>query len=175
MSSHRIKLIMIASMLGSMLATPLFSQTVESEVNTNVIERIVEESEGNIEIDIPESIMERLLTKPTAPKKGGNSNVGPRKPGIKKQQGYRVQVFSDGRNQGSLQARAKARGNAIASKFPKYRGQVYTFSSAPNWYTRVGNFESQSEANNAMAELKRAFPSFAGEMRVVKSQITLIK
>ena len=89
--------------------------------------------------------------------------------------GYRVQVFSDGRNQGTLEARAKARGSAVLARFPKYRGQVYTYSQSPNWYTRVGNFRSQQEANAALHELKRAFPSFSSEMRVVKCKIVVIK
>lgn len=89
--------------------------------------------------------------------------------------GFRIQVFSDGSNPTTLQARAKARGNAIVAKFPKYRGQVYSFSSSPNWYTRIGNFKTSKEASAALAELKKAFPAFAAEMRVVKSQITIIK
>ena len=89
--------------------------------------------------------------------------------------GFRIQVFSDGSNPTTLQARAKARGNAIVAKFPKYRGQVYSFSSSPNWYTRIGNFQTQQEAVAALNELKRAFPSFASEMRVVKSPITIVK
>lgn len=97
------------------------------------------------------------------------------KPGVHKFQGYRIQVFSDGSNQSTLQTRARARGNAIVAKFPKYRGQVYSFSKAPNWYTQIGNFLTQDEANKALAELKRAFPNFANEMRIVKSKVTIIK
>ena len=59
------------------------------------------------------------------------------------------------------------------ARFPKYRGQVYTFSSSPNWYCRVGNFRTAAEANAALAELKRAFPAFASEMRTVKSTVIL--
>ncbi|MDE5839947.1 MAG: SPOR domain-containing protein, partial [Muribaculaceae bacterium] len=87
--------------------------------------------------------------------------------------GYRIQVFSDGRNQSSLEARAKARGNAIVARFPKYRGQVYTFSSAPNWYTRIGNFRNEEDAQKALDELKRSFPGFSSEMRVVRSKINV--
>lgn len=103
------------------------------------------------------------------------TNTKKLKPGVHKFQGFRIQVFSDGSNQATLQTRAKARGNAIVAKFPKYRGQVYSFSKSPNWYTQVGNFLTQEEANKAMAELKRAFPNFANEMRVVKSKVTIIK
>lgn len=144
----------------------------EEASRNNVLEMIETESEGNVEFDIPEKIVEKLFSVPTATKKTNQTNQGQARPKPSKAQGFRIQVFCDGGNQASLQARAKARCNAIASRFPKYRGQVYTFSSAPNWYGRVGNFKTQSEANAALAELKRAFPAFAGEMRVVKSQIT---
>lgn len=132
-----------------------------------VVENIESESEGFILIDAPDELLEQLLANPEAHKANATTGKG------HQTNGFRIQVFSDGRNQHSLESRAKARGAAIASKFPKYRGQVYSFSSSPNWYTRVGNFRTQAEANQALAELKRAFPQFASEMRVVKSKINL--
>lgn len=129
----------------------------------------MEESGGNITIDIPAPILTTILDN------GGKRPTGDTKNGIHKMAGYRIQVFSDGRNQSTLESRAKARGNMILSKFPKYKGQIYTFSSSPNWFTRVGNFKTTSEANTALSELKKAFPNFASEMRVVRSQIVVIK
>lgn len=146
----------------------------------SVIQRIVTESEGNIDIEIPEDLMDVIFP----PVRSGNSNYAPKKKavkanvihsGVNKLSGYRVQVFSQGHNQASVQARAKARASAVVARFPKYRGQVYTYSSAPNWYTRVGNFQTSAEASRALAELKRAFPQYAGEMRLVKCQITIVK
>lgn len=135
----------------------------------NIIERIQIESKGNVIIDIPENI--RTLILHSNPKEQTTEI----KPGVNKLAGFRIQVFSDGRNQHTLEARAKARGSAILAKFPKYKGQVYTYSSSPNWYTRVGNFKTNSEANAALTELKRAFPNYSSEMRVVKSRIVVIK
>lgn len=137
----------------------------------NVIEQIVVNSDSTITIDIPDHILEIILQTPQGHGKG-SSNL---KSGINHLNGYRIQVFSDGRNQSTLESRAKARGKAVLAKFPKYKGQVYTTSSSPNWYTRVGNFRTTEEANKALSELKTAFPSFAGEMRIVKSPIILIK
>jgi len=148
------------------------SESVSSAVKGNPVETIVRESNGNIVISIPENILELLISDQDTQKKQTGPVI---KPGINKMTGYRIQVFSDGRSQHSLESRAKARGSAIVSRFPKYRGQIYTFSSAPNWYTRVGNFRSSNEAAVALTELKRAFPQFASEMRVVKSQIIVIK
>ena len=145
----------------------VISQTHEP---INPVEKIVEESNGNITIDIPETILESILIAPTGKK--GDADL---KAGINKIAGYRIQVFSDGRNQSTLESRAKSRGSMILSKFPKYKGQVYTFSSSPNWYTRIGNFRTASEANSALTELKKAFPNLSSEMRIVKSQIVVIK
>ncbi len=146
-------------------AFPAFADGPEYE---NIVERIEAESNGNVIIDIDEDLLDKILTDP---------GVTVRKKEIRDpnamRNGYRIQVFSDGRNQSSLEARAKARGNAIVARFPKYRGQVYTFSSAPNWYTRIGNFRNEEEAQKALDELKRSFPNFSSEMRVVKSKINV--
>ena len=136
----------------------------------NPIDRITEESNGNIIIDIPETILVPILQTQTGKK--ANADL---KTGINKMAGYRIQVFSDGRNQSTLESRAKARGNMILSKFPKYKGQIYTFSSSPNWFTRIGNFRTAAEANSALSELKKAFPNLSSEMRIVKSQIVVIR
>lgn len=142
----------------------------QNENKNNIVTDIEKASDGNISIDIPQNILDLILSPNT-----GKSSSPEIKPGINKLSGYRIQVFSDGRNQHTLEARAKARGNAILAKFPKYRGQIYTYSSSPNWYTRVGNFQSNTEANAALTELKRAFPGYASEMRIVKCQIVIIK
>ncbi len=169
----RLKTIFICAMAG-LLSVPAMAQS-ESDADerpANVVERIEQESLGKISIEIPEELIQKLM-QPDEHK--ASSNTPNLRPGINKLSGYRIQVFSDGRNQHSLEQRAKSRGNAIAAKFPKYRGQVYSFSSSPNWYTRVGNFRTSAEASAALAELKRAFPQYASEMRVVKSQIVVIK
>ncbi|MDE5886637.1 MAG: SPOR domain-containing protein [Muribaculaceae bacterium] len=141
-----------------------------AENSVNVIERIEKNSKGEISIEIPQNILNMILKQSS--KKDANSGL---KSGVNKLSGFRIQVFSDGRNQSTLEARAKARGSAILAKLPKYRGQVYTYSSSPNWYTRVGNFRTNAEANAALTEMKRAFPNFASEMRIVKCQIVVIK
>ncbi|MBD5420208.1 MAG: SPOR domain-containing protein [Bacteroides sp.] len=134
----------------------------------NIVERIEAESNGNVTIMIEEELLDKILTDPgvaVRKKQAVDPNA--------QRNGYRIQVFSDGRNQSTLEARAKARGNAIVARFPKYRGQVYTYSSAPNWYTRIGDFRNEQEAQEALDELKRSFPNFGSEMRVVKSKINV--
>ena len=154
--------------IGMMIsAIPQFH--MDAENHTNIVEKIQTESNGNVIIDIPANLLELMLQ---SSKKEQTHEI---KPGINKLSGFRIQVFSDGRNQHTLEARAKARGSAILAKFPKYRGQIYTYSSSPNWYTRVGNFRTNAEANAALSELKKAFPNYSSEMRVVKSQIVVVK
>lgn len=154
---------------------PLYSIEAPSEANDlePVLEMVGQEAIATY--DIPYDILVNLGMNPGALKRPGTPPKKRGNPAVTKKQGYRVQVFSDGRNPSTLQARATARGNAIVARFPKYRGQVYSFSSSPNWYTRIGNFETQEEANTALNELQRAFPSFGAEMRVVKSPITIIR
>ncbi|MDE6479338.1 MAG: SPOR domain-containing protein [Muribaculaceae bacterium] len=159
-----IKMLMPAAML-SVWALPAFADGPEYE---NIVERIEAESNGNVIIEIDEDLLDKILTDPGVAIKKKET----RDPNAMRN-GYRIQVFSDGRNQSSLEARAKARGNAIVARFPKYRGQVYTFSSAPNWYTRIGNFRNEEEAQKALDELKRSFPNFSSEMRVVRSKISV--
>ncbi len=155
--------------LAGSLALPAAAQSVPDDV----VSDIENASQGRIEIDIPQNILQQIFIDNNAERKRTQSQPVI-KPGINKLDGYRIQVFSDGSNQRTLEARARARGNAIVAKFPKYRGQVYSYSSAPNWYTRIGNFRTQAEASSALAELKNAFPSLRTEMRVVKSQIIII-
>lgn len=153
----------------------IFAQNEEEQQSEANRFRIVVEQEAVANYDIPDDILTNLSMNPGALKRPGAPVKKRGEGAVQKKQGYRIQVFSDGRNPSTLQARAQARGNAIVAKFPKYRGQIYSFSAAPNWYTRIGNFKTQEEASKALAELKRAFPGFAAEMRVVKSQITIIK
>lgn len=151
---------------------------------SNKIQELIEQP-AIVDYDIPLDILSNMGANPGALRRPGTGTTttttttkvitNNKSASVQKVQGYRIQVFSDGRNPSTLQARARARGNAIVARFPKYRGQIYSYSSAPNWYTRVGNFQTSKEANEALAELKKAFPNFADEMRIVKSQITIIK
>lgn len=167
--NRQIRGVLTASVLMASLFQPAAGMASGNADRENVVEKIQRESHGNISIDIPTGILE-LVLKPSVKKESPALRSG-----VNKIAGYRIQVFSDGRNQQTLEARAKARGSAILAKFPKYRGQVYSYSSSPNWYTRVGNFQTNSEASAALTEMKRAFPNFASEMRIVKCQIVVIK
>lgn len=161
------KLFFLFILFSTVTAWGQTTEPVPEKVNP--VEKIMEDSNGNISIDISDQLLSIIM-------QNTGSKAEPQlKKGINKFAGYRIQVFSDGRNQGTLESRAKARGNLVLSKFPKYKGQIYTYSSAPNWYTRVGNFRTSEEASKALDELRKAFPEISSEMRIVKSKIVLFK
>lgn len=57
----------------------------------------------------------------------------------------------------------------VSSRFPQYR--VYKRYAAPFWRVRVGDFRGRAEADQAAAAIRRAFPSFAKEIRVVNDRV----
>lgn len=171
MGISRIKKLLIILVTAGAFSTPVAAQNESSPIE-NPVEKIEKGSQQRIQISIPDFILDLIVSDRDKEKK----TTGPvLRPGVNKLNGFRIQVFSDGRAAHSLESRAKARGSAVISKFPKYRGQVYTYSSAPNWYTRIGNFQTQQDAAKALTELKRTFPQFASEMRIVRSQIVIVK
>lgn len=143
---------MLILSLGAIPAS--YAQT-ESEPDDPVT-TIMEESNGNVVIDIPQPILDQILTPVETPKRQ-NQHL---KPGINKMTGYRIQVFSDGRNQGSLEARAKARGSAVLAKFPKYRGQVYTFSQSPSLVYACRQFPHPAGGERGFERTQEGVPVF---------------
>lgn len=169
---------------------PLSAQAI----SRNIIEELATESNGTVTVELSASLRKDFFPEITQPKtesettdntfadkpESTTTKVAVKKDNADKQAktptrttGYRIQIFSDGRNQETLKSRARARAKQIVSKFPKYNNQVYSFSKAPNYYTRIGNFATRAEANGALNELRRAFPSLAGEMRVVTSEVII--
>lgn len=82
--------------------------------------------------------------------------------------GYRVQVFSDN-NVRTAKSEARAKAQAISTRLPQYR--TYVAYNSPFWRLRVGDFPTLSEAENAADEIKKLFPAYASEVRVVKDRI----
>ncbi|MBQ0116050.1 MAG: SPOR domain-containing protein [Bacteroidales bacterium] len=83
--------------------------------------------------------------------------------------GYRIQAYNDNTNKGRINARARAR--AIALKFPRYRAYI-TFR-APTWRLRIGDFQDQKSAQDALKRIKAVFPDYARDMAVVRDNINL--
>ena len=81
-----------------------------------------------------------------------------------------VQVFSDN-NARTAKNEARSKQRIISSRFPQY--QTYVMYTSPYWRLKVGDFRTQQEANNAAEELRRAFPAYSKEIRVVRDRVTV--
>ena len=84
--------------------------------------------------------------------------------------GFRVQVFSDN-NARTAKNEARSKQRTISSRFPQY--QTYVMYTSPYWRLKVGDFRTQQEANNAADELRKAFPSYSKEIRVVRDRVNI--
>lgn len=111
----------------------------------------------------PQGLAERLIFDDTPVEKNENR-------GLKGNIGYRVQLFSDN-NSRTAKNEARAKERRVVARFPQYRS--YVMFKAPYWRLRVGDFRTQQEANAAADEIKRAFPSYSKEIRVVQDRINL--
>ncbi len=82
--------------------------------------------------------------------------------------GYRVQLFS-GNSAHSAKATADYRAAAVQADFPQW--PAYVTFAAPYWRLRVGDFRSYEEARAAHALLRKQYPTYAGEMRLVRDKV----
>lgn len=111
----------------------------------------------------PEQLATRLLFDDTPVEKNENK-------GVRGNVGYRVQLFSDN-NSRTAKNEARAKERRVMARFPQYRS--YVMFKAPYWRLRIGDFRTHQEANAAAEEIKRAFPSYSKEIRVVQDRINL--
>lgn len=82
--------------------------------------------------------------------------------------GFRVQVYADN-NVRSAKVEARQRERAIGQQFPAY--STYVSYASPYWRLRVGDFNTQYDAEKAASEIRKAFPRYAREVRVVRDRI----
>lgn len=78
--------------------------------------------------------------------------------------GFRIQVCT-----ASSKQEAQQRARQLAAKFPHYRTYV-TFKS-PTWRLRVGDFKNHNNAQEALRNVRAAFPAFAQQMTLVRDKI----
>lgn len=120
-------------------------------------------ADGVNEIVQPQGLAERLLFDDTPVEKNDNRV-------LKGNVGYRVQLFSDN-NSRTAKNEARAKERRVIARFPQYRS--YVMFKAPYWRLRVGDFRTHQEANAAADEIRKAFPSYSKEIRVVQDRINL--
>lgn len=139
---------------------PLVPAKIFAETEASIVADITSDS-INV-IVVPDALMERL--KFSEPQQ---STPGKRLPqGM--MAGYRVQILSDN-NPKTAKNEARQREMQVLSRFPQYRATKKY--AAPYWRVRVGDFRTQAEAEEAAAALRRAFPRFSKEIRVVKDRV----
>lgn len=84
-------------------------------------------------------------------------------------QGYRIQLFSD--NKRNSREEAELRSGVVAGDMPEI--PIYVTYLSPFWRLRVGDYRTYEEANAQMQILKKKFPKYSVEMRIVKDEIVL--
>lgn len=129
-----------------------------------ITDTLAQQSNGQVTINQPEALRERLKRKNIAEEETTDEDV--------KVAGYRIQVFSDN-NQRTAKSQAQLREKNILAQFPDMK--VYITYKSPLWRVRVGDFRTRAEAEHVMLEIKEALPSYAGEMMVVVDNINLQK
>lgn len=124
---------------------------------TSIVEHITADS-VNV-IIMPDELFELLKYEKVSDDRERKGNIG-----------YRVQVFSDN-NARTAKNEARSKSRNIGARFPQYR--TYVMYTSPYWRLRVGDFTSETEAEAAAADLRRAFPAYSREIRVVRDRINL--
>ncbi|HBT85537.1 MAG TPA: hypothetical protein DEB12_06480 [Porphyromonadaceae bacterium] len=161
--SHTIILFIILILSGGVNAqTSLQKNEILKELNTDV------QGKGDVTIYQDESIT-HILGRPMGPPR----NVYTTADGsvqYYKMRGYKIQAFS-GNNQRTSRDEANRKQNLINQSYPELE-TVVLFES-PFWRLRVGNFENRSDAEEAMQELRKTFPSFGREMYIVVDEVKI--
>lgn len=153
----------------------------DDDANTTIVER-VKSASGNVTVVAPALLLQRAL-----PQQGEvaekvetpNASVSENKVEEEDQVirtkngkvvGFRVQVYADN-NVRTAKAEARQRERAVEQSFPDY--DTYVSYASPYWRLRVGDFKSQYEAEKAAAEIRKTFPHYAKEVRVVRDRVNI--
>lgn len=134
--------------------------TIATNINNN----------GNITIVQPEALNERLLPVETEDQNEAEQLSSSTR--TLRRAGFRIQVFADN-NVRTAKTTAEAKKRNMEQRFPEFRSYV-SFES-PYWRVRVGDFRSHAEAEIVLEEIKKAFPSYAKDLRIVKDRINIVQ
>ena len=130
-------------------------------ITPTIADRINES--GTATVTHPEKLNIRLVKATTKPQTNAQTALV---------SGYRIQAFS-GNNARTAKRDADNRANAISAKFPDYA--TYVTFDAPYWRLKIGDFSEYEDAAAILSELKREFPSFARELRLVRDKIKVVE
>ena len=148
------------AVVATCAAEPASDEVSIVEAPENLLKRAEKVAAGETEAQTPddENGEEQETEEGKARTKGG------------KTVGYRVQVFADN-NVRSAKTEARQRERAVGQAFPAY--STYVSYASPYWRLRVGDFRSQYDAEKAAAEIRRAFPRYSREVRVVRDRVNV--
>lgn len=143
----------------------------------SIVDSLSVKSEGRISV-FQSDALKRMMECDTAASAGVQTHSPGLSEGLKSgtrvlhKVGYRIQVYSDNK-----QGTAKSNVQRIASEISEVYPLIGTYPAykAPFWRLKVGDFSSRQEAVAMMSELKKSFPSLAGEMIVVRDRINVIE
>ncbi len=167
--------------LSAFLLRPFMAGAEDPDSTETIIDHI--QASGIITIVQPEKMLERLSggksgverqvlnmgeTAPTGVESSETAENTEAVSGATKVAGYRIQVFSDN-NARSAKSEARSKAQAISERMPQYR--TYVVYQSPYWRLKVGDFTTATEAENAADMIKKMFPSYAREVRVVRDRI----
>ncbi|MDY3858287.1 MAG: SPOR domain-containing protein [Muribaculaceae bacterium] len=126
---------------------------------------IAEINDGdNITVEMDDSMLDCILN-PQVEESKKPHREAPQPKG--KIVGYRVQIFADN-NARNAKSEARMRERAVARSFPY---STYVTYASPYWRLRVGDFATREEAAKVADSIRKAFPKYAKEVRVVKDNV----
>lgn len=160
-----------------LLAVFLPSFLIAAGQDKNVVERL-QPGISSVTVSAPEQLLLRAALQAEASAESAGTSAAaetveqPEEPAHRargnKVAGYRVQIYADN-NVRIAKNEARYRERAIGEAFPQW--STYVTYSSPYWRLRIGDFRSQYDAEKAAAEIKKAFPNYSREVRVVRDQI----
>lgn len=127
-----------------------------------ILSRIAENE--RISVSQPEKLAARLMPNRSGKSADADAGTAVASP----TGGFRIQVFS-GNNPRTARAEAHSRAAAIGAEFPEW--VTYINYDAPYWRLKVGDFRSYEDGRAALSLLKKHFPAYAKEMRLVRDRI----
>ena len=134
------------------------------KTRTTIVDELTRQdfSGGTITINSPSSINDLLGTPASEINILGETYL--------KIPGYKIQIFSGNQRQSKDEAYSRAR--EIKDVFPEMSTSV-TYR-APVWRLRIGDFQTNEEANIFLQDLKKKFPSLGREANVVPDEIKVV-
>lgn len=154
------------------------SPSMAGSEKKNIIDTIQAKSNGRITINQSKSIADMMERDSVAVNQSDKSSVNDGTEHEKTatrvvhKAGYRIQIYSDN-NQRRAKATAERIASQIRQRFPLTA--AYIAYKAPYWRLKAGDFLTRKDAATMMAELKKAFPAYAGDMIIVRDRINIIE